>query len=245
MVPMRATDDTLRRARYLTRAAALLAIALFVTSGLTYRSLAAMLKSDGAAAIAPGTLQHMPLELGGWRGVDVPLDKDVIRRTDTDDHLNRHYRRGLEGVALFIGAGGRPRDLMPHRPEICYTSVGWTLLATEFVELPLAGGQTLSCRLLTFRRAGLGDERVVVLNYYVVDGRYSADSALLRSKAPTFLSGMKCMAQVQINCRVDGLSNEATARQTVIDFARESAGAIHSLLPGNVAPPAAAGGTPA
>ncbi|MCG3129049.1 MAG: hypothetical protein CHACPFDD_03958 [Phycisphaerae bacterium] len=235
---MRVTDDAARSARYLTRAAALTAIAMFVASGLAYRSLAAMLKSDSAAAIAPGTLQRLPLEIGGWRGVEVPLDKDVIRRTDTDDHLNRHYRRGLEGVALFIGAGGRPRDLMPHRPEICYTSVGWTLLETEFVELPLAAGK-LNCRLLTFRRAGLGGERVVVLNYYIVDGRYSADSTLLRSKAPTFLSGMKCMAQVQINCRVDGLSNEAAARQTVIDFARATADAIRELLPdgGLTAPP--------
>ncbi|MDO8630432.1 MAG: exosortase-associated EpsI family protein, partial [Phycisphaerales bacterium] len=93
-------------------------VILLIASGVGYRALAARYASVGRATPIPkGTLAHLPLEWGEWNGRDVPLDEAVIRRTDTDDHLNRSYirRDGRAAVSVFIGYGVNIRDLMPHR----------------------------------------------------------------------------------------------------------------------------------
>jgi EpsI family protein len=213
-------------------AAAVTAVALVLASGAGYRVLAhyLVLRPDGEPATAVD-LSRLPLEIGDWTGRDIPLTEAVIQATQTDAHVNRLYQRVGESVALFVAYGIRARDLMPHRPEVCYPGAGWTMRESRNVELPLDEDSNLECRIYRFSRGGLDTQTVTVLNYYIVDGRYCPDVSLLRSKAWRGSGGVRYMAQVQIASYEGGLLGSASVVSSVRSFATGSAGPIRSLMP--------------
>jgi EpsI family protein len=201
--------------------------------GLAYRVVAARLEApiDGTP-ISPAALARFPLQVGDWTGEDVPLDEEVVRATDTDAHLNRRYSRhgGLEAVSFYIASGIKARDLMPHRPEVCYAGAGWTLMERRSAELPLSASAKLPCNIMQFSRGVLNTQKVVVLDYYLVDGQYCADVSLLRSKAWRGSGTVRYVAQIQIVTPVGATFNAAAAAQTLRDFAVESAALTASLF---------------
>jgi len=205
---------------------------LLAGAGVGHRLAAERYARPGTSdPLAPGTLAKLPLKLGGWTGQDVPLDEDTVSRTDTDQHVNRLYQRGgsMEAVSLFVAYGVRLRDLMPHRPEVCYPGAGWTLKDSQRAELPLEDGRTLPCQIQRFVRGGLEAKRITVLNYYIVDGSYCPDVELLRSKAWRLTSRGRYVAQVQITC-TDSVMNP-DGEGSVRAFAALAAGLIRRLMP--------------
>jgi EpsI family protein len=209
-----------------------LALSLLVASGAGYRVAANYYGRLGQSPALPaGTLDRLPLELGEWFGRDLPMDERIIKATDTDAHLNRAYTRrgGFESVALFVGYGARMRDLLPHRPEVCMPGAGWTADDRRVVDLPCSDGTTLQAQLHRFHRGGLDAERIVVLNFYIVDGAISPDVSLLRSKAARMSSGPEYSAQVQISS-VPSDGAPESAEKTVRAFGAAVAPAIRALL---------------
>lgn len=220
------------------------AIGLLVLSGMCYRVAAEYLARPSESIPLPaGALARLPMRIGQWVGRDVPLSEAVIEATDSDDHVSRAYSRGYgaERIWVFIAYGVRARDLMPHRPEVCYPGSGWTLEGRRDADLTLGDGSKLRCRTLRFSRGGLTATQRTVLNYYIVDGQYCADVSVLRSKAWRGSSGVRYMAQVQITCAGGALAPDSAAR-SVSAFAVDSAEAIRALLPDTGAAPDAAGG---
>ncbi len=212
-------------------AALLVALALLAGSGLGYRALADRLAGlSGTVLLPKGTLGGLAMNLGEWAGEDAPLDERVVQATDTDDHLSRVYRRrhGTESVTLFVAYGIHFRDLMPHRPEVCYPGAGWTLEDSRRVDLRAGDGTALPVQVHDFSRGGMDSERIVVLNYYDVDGRYCPDVSLLRSKSWRPTTDIRYMAQVQITCAARQLN--ATGEEVARDFAVGCAPAIRALL---------------
>jgi len=213
-----------------------LAFFLLVGSGAGYQLLAARYaRASNSIPIPPGTLTQLPLHIGNWEGTEVPMDERVIQATDTDDHVNRRYTRGRmqDAVALWVAYGVRFRDLMPHRPEVCYTGSGWTLDDTKSLELKTPEGFLVPCRLLRFHRGNLKNERIIVLNYYLVDGEYSKDVSAVRKRVWRFNSGLQYVTQVQISCSETPW--QRAAEKLVCDFAAESAEPIRVLLDKSVA----------
>ncbi|MFO0837836.1 MAG: exosortase-associated EpsI family protein [Phycisphaerae bacterium] len=213
--------------------AAILAIALIALGGVSYRVLADRLNRVGQYLPLPkGSLSRVPAEIGGWIGIDVPLENAVIRRTDTDEHLNRLYRNASLGreLSIFVGYGARARDLWPHRPEVCYPGAGWTLRTSSLVEIAAEPGRVFPAKLHEFGRGGLDDRRILVLNYYVVDGVYAADPDVVREKVSQGASGVRYLAQVQLACAAD-LGDTRGSEEALRTFAGISAAPIRALLP--------------
>ena len=227
--------------------AAATAVALLLVSGVGYRLLAGYLNRPTDGVPMPrGTLaKALPLQIGGWQGKEKPVEDAVIEGADCDDYISRTYVRGNMVVQLWIAFGVRARDLMPHRPEVCYPGNGYTLEDTRPVELPIGGGQQLECRTYQFSRSGFGAGPMTVLNYYIVDGQYSPDVSLLRSKALGGSAGIRYMAQVQIVTSGGGAASGAASR-SVQAFAVDSAEAIRGLMPdaAKTQPPVATGLAP-
>ena len=173
--------------------AAATAVALLLMSGGAYRLLAGYLDRPTDSVPMPrGTLaKALPLRIGEWQGKEKPVEEAVVEGADCDDYISRTYARSAEAVQLWVAYGVRARDLMPHRPEVCYPGNGYTLEDTRPVELPIGGGQKLECRTYQFSRGGLGAGPMTVLNYYIVDGQYSPDVSLLRSKALRGSAGIR------------------------------------------------------
>ena len=216
-------------------AAAIIASVLMLMFGLGYRVLAAQLSAPvNTTPISPEALQQLPLQMGDWIGQDVPLGEAIVAATDTDAHVNRRYtrRNGLESVSLYIASGVRARDLMPHRPEVCYTGSGWTLTDRRSVDLPLSNGMKLPCNVLQFSRGTLNSSKVIVLNYYLVDGQYCRDVSGLRSKAWRGSGTVDYVAQVQIVTSIAATQTAHSASKIISDFSIVSASLIADVFQG-------------
>jgi EpsI family protein len=171
------------------------------------------------------------LELGEWKGLDVPLDERTVRATDTDDHIHRVYVRGPgEVVTLFVAYGVRMRDLLPHRPEVCYPSAGWTLLRAHTAVQGTNDGEPWEGRFLRFRQGGFEAAETTVFNYYLIDGRACPDVSLLRSKAWKTRTQTRYAAQVQMAVTRGGWSSDRDAEELILSFARVSSPEIRRLL---------------
>lgn len=206
---------------------------LMLSFGIGYRVLAGRLSApfDGAS-ISPEALARFPMQIGDWAGQEAPIDEAVVRATDTDGHISRRYsrRNGAESASLYVAYGVKARDLMPHRPEVCYTGAGWTLVDRRSMELPLSDGEMLPCNVLRFSRGTLNKKMVVVLDYYIVDGQYCHDVSLLRSKAWRGSGKVGHVAQVQVVTAVTATFTADSAVRTVGAFAVESASSIFQLF---------------
>ena len=211
--------------------AALVGALLLLSGGFAYRLQAARLRHyAGSASLPPGTLARLPLQIGNWSGRDVVLDSRVVEKTDADQVLNRVYDRASsrQSVTLFIAYGVRFRDLMPHRPELCYPRAGWTLLRKEPLEVRIGEGKTLLCRLLHFRQSGLGAREIAVLNYYIIDDLCWPDVEMLRRHVAGVAGETRYVAQVQIACDPIGLWGGI--EETLTEFAAEATPAVIDLL---------------
>ena len=199
---------------------------LILAYGAAYRVLAARLAAPvNTTPIPAAALERFPMQIGGWMGREVPMDEAIVRATDTDAQINRRYSRhnGLESVSFYVACGVRARDLMTHRPEVCYTGNGWTLIDRRSMELPLSDGMKLPCSVFQFSRGALNTKKVVVLDYYIVDGQYCRDVSLLRSKAWRGSGTVDYVAQVQIVTSITAALTADSAERIVSDFAVESA----------------------
>ena len=206
---------------------------LIVSSGAGFRVLAARLASPvNTLVMSSEDLQRLPLQIGDWTGQDVAMDEAIVRATDTDALVNRKYfcKSTLDGVGLYIAYGARARDLEPHRPEVCYIGSGWTLVDKQSMELTANNDLKLPCGILQFSRGALNTEKVIVLDYYIVDSQYSSDVSLLRSKAWLGSGTIKYVAQIQIVAAFVENREKDTQIKNVCKFAIESASLISDLF---------------
>jgi EpsI family protein len=204
---------------------------MLVAGGATERWVASELQRvNTVPRLPPGTLEQIPLRLGEWRGREIQLDPRVVRATDTDDHVTRVYARpgSAEAVSLFVGYGVRLRDLSRHRPEVCYTSAGWTLERTTDLALRAADGSRLPVRTYWFSRGGLRTSWVAVLNYFVVDGRPVRDGGSLRWQFWKGTPDTRSVAQVQVACT--GATDSEQAMGLVREFAVAAAPVVADRL---------------
>jgi hypothetical protein len=134
--------------------------------------------------------------------------------------------------------------MLGHRPDICYVSQGWIHDGTQPGEVRMNGGTAFPCLIHRFRQLAPAQGAVVVLNYYIVDGQYSPDVYLLRSKAMRGTSGVRYVAQVQVVALTGGRGNPDAAAEAVRAFAADSAKAIRAVMPDALAYPAATAAEP-
>jgi len=121
--------------------AAIAAGLVIIVFSAAYSVLATRLAAPvNTISLPTAALERLPLQIGGWMGQETPLDEEIVRATDTDAHISRIYSRhnAFEYISLYIAYGVRARDLMPHRPEVCYTGAGWTLIDKRSLKLPLS-----------------------------------------------------------------------------------------------------------
>ncbi|MEW6252474.1 MAG: exosortase-associated EpsI family protein [Planctomycetota bacterium] len=271
------------------------ALLLLLAGGALYRTTAAAVQAELSAKIRlPRPLSDLPLVLGSWEGVDVPIRESVQKIAMNDDFVHRQYRNRATGeaVSLYIAYTARPRTMLRHRPTVCYPSAGWSHLGTETIVLtPLpvregSGGGSSSgpCRITrspseptapapaadeprgaspgssapdpchlspdpsrlspdtvsfpthlhTFLKAdGASEARIVVLNWYVLNGRVTVDEHSfwsLRWRDPNpARDAARYVAQVQITAPLAGGPEAAAA--SVRSFAEQVAPAVAVLLP--------------
>jgi EpsI family protein len=204
------------------------ALLMLLGCGGGYRLLAAQYaRAFESTPIPRGSLGSMTLQCGPWSGRDVPLSEYIVRATQTDDHINRLYTDSSgRQVWLFVACGGRLRDLMPHRPEVCYPGAGWALRESYETSISSSAGP-IGCRVHHFAQSGLEAQQATVLNYYIVNGAFCPDVSLLRFKSAKLSNTAGYSVQVQ--AAAFG-SDPAAGEAAVTQFSSAAAPLISSVI---------------
>jgi hypothetical protein len=213
-------------------AATVAAILVILIPGGVRLVLAKILDSPVIAVpIAPNALDGLPLQIGDWIGIDVPLDESIARKTDTDAHISRRYSRGSSSgaISVYIGGGVNKRKLMAHRPQVCYSASGWTIVDRRSTELLLSDGTPLPCNIFQFSRGGVNTTEVIVLHYVIAGGRARDSISMLRLRLSKLLPPVRWVAQVQIVASAETITNKL-ANDLVRTFAIDSAPFIAKLF---------------
>jgi hypothetical protein len=117
------------------------------------------------------------MTLGDWEGMDVPLDSRVLEVAGNDDRVYRRYVNAAtsQAVDVYVAYAARPVKMLGHRPEVCYPAHGWTPIETRRETLRLAVGSELPYLFHRFTRAEPTPQEILVLNYYILRGKYITD----------------------------------------------------------------------
>jgi EpsI family protein len=122
-------------------------------------------------------LSSLPMKLGDWQGAEVPMDQRVMEVAGNDDQVSRQYTdsSGRESVNVYVAYAARPAKMLSHRPGVCYPAHGWTPRETQTQQSDGGGGEGFNYLLSRFARNDPVPEEILVLNYYVLRGRYITD----------------------------------------------------------------------
>lgn len=208
-----------------------MAFALLLACGMGYRVFWNWyMGGPPTPRLKPGTLAKLPYVLGTWSGRDQPHRPGVLELLAATDQINRDYfQRGTDNVVgLFISYGARPRDLMPHRPEVCYPAAGWAMETRTQTSIWTKDTTWVPAELYHFHRSGLASSRMAALSYWIVDGQYYSDISGFRWQVLRPGAGSQYVIQVHISSAIR-TSTEATD-QMVLTFAHEAAPAIYNLV---------------
>lgn len=182
-------------------------------------------------------LSTLPMKIGAWQGQDVPIDANVLRVSGADDHVSRMYQDFRAGAAvnLYVAYTAQPVKMLGHRPEVCYAANGWQLRSTEKAQVKLPDGDHVECLVHLFTRDEPHAEGLVVLNYYILQGRHTTEWTDFwgpRWRAPNFARDPNYyVAQVQIagSAMVPAMFERTQA--SVLRFAAAAAEEVDALLP--------------
>ncbi|MEN6309581.1 MAG: exosortase C-terminal domain/associated protein EpsI [Anaerohalosphaeraceae bacterium] len=133
----------------------------------------------------PVALSAFPMELGDWVGQEVELSEAVKDIAGNDDMISRYYRNqvSLKSASLYVAFSGRPRYMKGHKPTVCYPAAGWNHKGTENHQLRTRKNQIIPCMIHRFNKLKPLDQEVVVLNFYLVNGKLTIDEASFDSLA--------------------------------------------------------------
>ncbi len=210
-----------------------LAVALLVSSGIAYRLLAAEYRGFMKDPIAlPNPLSQFPLALNGWTGQDTPIQestREYMRTHFADDYFSRHYVNSSTGQwadLYVVYCSSQPGGIVGHNPTKCYPGNGWTLDQTTTSQMAIGSGGTVDCLVHRLHKSSPEYQEVVVLNFYVVNGRISIrekDFSGFKWRQPNIAGDpTRYVAQVQVSS-----VHESAARA----LGRDATDAILSFLP--------------
>lgn len=129
---------------------------------------------SGSEIIAPrAPLSSFPLQLNGWTGTDVELDKEQLDVLGPGDFLVRDYNDHKKNVALFIAyfPSQRAGDTI-HSPKNCLPGAGWAPVRSDRTEINVPGHAPFTVNRYLIAK---GDERQLVLYWYLAHDRVVAD----------------------------------------------------------------------
>lgn len=187
-------------------AATVLAAAVLVASAWGYQVLSQRYRGLSSLRVMPEIpFKYFPRFIGGWEGRDQPISDTVLKVAANDDYVCRTYYNEEKQLSagLYVAYTCQPRRMIGHRPEICYAGSGWTREETLKRELVLPDHHAIEVLVHRFSKQGLSEQRIFVLNYYVVNGETTTDHSFfsgLKWRRPRAHNGYAdYVAQVQIS----------------------------------------------
>ena len=216
----------------------ILAVLLLVSSGITYRVLASRLKLVVDTPIElPVPLSAFPMQVGHWAGKDVRIPPNIQRAAGNDAFLNRLFinKMSNQWANIYIAYTAHPRTMLGHRPQICYVAGGWVHDGTEFTNETSIADRAIPCLLHRFRRPSPETEEIVVLNFYIVNGRLTSDERVFSGvgfRTPNIDGDpARYVTQVQISSMFENSVRSAAKdfAELVLDYFPDENGKVRAV----------------
>jgi len=211
------------------------AFILIAASGLAYRLLAFHFKYlSETPLVLPVPLSHFPTEIGTWTGKDVPIPQNIQRVADNDDFINRLYINNFnnEWVNVYIAYTAQPRTMLGHSPQVCYVGGGWVHDSTESAEIESKANRKIPCLIHSFHRPYPENDRITVLNFYIVNGQLTTDESVFSGlgwRTPNIAGNpARYVAQVQISSVLENSIRRAASdmAELIRDFFPDENGKV-------------------
>jgi EpsI family protein len=131
-----------------------LCVALAIVGGLAW-----VLRTQPQLEVDTGRLDTLPVRIGDWDGINIPVEATVEAVLQADHHVQRAYRHPSgEIIWSYIGYYGTRRGgRLEHVPRGCYTGAGWGIGDSRTVEVDPVGG----LRVNEYHMRRDGEDRLV------------------------------------------------------------------------------------
>jgi hypothetical protein len=219
-----------------------LAVLLLVGTGLTYRVFASYLGTVlSAPVVLPLSLAEFPMKIAGWTGHEMAIPattKAYLERNFADDFVSRRYinpQMGIWADIYIVYCSSKPAGILGHKPSVCYPAHGWIHDSTELSTLQSETNRTIPCLLHRFHKPAPANEQVIVLSFYVLNGRPTANesdfSGLLGRRPNIAGDPARYVAQIQISSVLENAIRAAAGDMidTMLDFLPDTDGFVKAV----------------
>ncbi|MCF7974201.1 MAG: EpsI family protein [Phycisphaerae bacterium] len=200
-------------------------ILVLLLGGYIHRQVSAHIEVGTNQADLSLNLKDFPKTIYGWDGNDLEIPATTVsymRKNFADDYFSRRYlnegKRAWADVYV-VYCTSRPASIIGHRPQVCYVNSGWISDTTELKSFTTRGGRVLPCLIHRFHRPAGSYAEIVILNFYVVNGRVLTDesefSGLMGRKPNIGGKEAKYVSQIQISSNYENYVLEAA--QDMVD----------------------------
>jgi len=213
------------------------ALVILLGAGICYRLIAGKLRVYAETSILlPVSFVNFPRQIGDWRGEDVNLPENVLRISGNDEYINRLYYNDKLRLwsNLYVAYSARPRTMVGHRPEACYVGGGWVHDETRETEIISGLGVRIPCLIHRFHKPSPSDESIIVLNFYIVNGKTSNQESGFSGvgwRTPNIAGNpARYVAQVQISSVFEDSIRKAGRDMvdTILDFLPDANGKVRA-----------------
>ena len=117
----------------------------------------------------------LPSQIGGWTGIDIPIDKPTLDILGPGEYLLRDYENASQPnstINLYIPffPTQKAGDTI-HSPDHCLPGAGWIPISREVIQLRLPDGSSIPVNRYVVSKTG---ERQLVLYWFEAHGRVVA-----------------------------------------------------------------------
>ena len=117
-------------------------------------------------------LSSLPLQIGGWTGIDQPIDQQTLEILGPGEYLIREYENASQpqpAVNLYIAyfSTQKAGDTI-HSPNHCLPGAGWVPTSRKMIQLTAPDGFSFPVNRYVVSKSG---ERQLVLYWFQAHGR--------------------------------------------------------------------------
>ncbi len=160
-----------------------------------------------------------------------------------DDFLSlRYFNSATDAWAdvYVVYCSSRPGGILGHRPRVCYPAHGWIQDSTESSQFVSRTGRQIPCLIHRFYMPAPAHDQIVVLNFYILNGRLTADqndfSSPLGRRPNIAGDPARYVAQVQISSVMENFVRTMAKDVTdlILDYLPDPNGMVRAIEYSNV-----------
>lgn len=173
-------------------------------------------------------VSKLPMQIGEWKGKDLPVDARAIEILETKNLILREYSKGEDKLYLYIIYSQDNRKVS-HPPEVCFEGSGITIVKKDKIPMELAENEKIFANRLVVEKEGLSN---LVVYWYKAGDNYT-DNYLKQQLLASFNRlrlKHASAALIRISAEVTP-TNPDRAFENVKAFAKEASAYFSRIIP--------------